>query len=85
MRVLLSQTCELFSPRDKPDTPPIKTTRVFSVLEVGAIPPRGARGDGLPSLWRGKEAGGQDVDELVVEKAGWLPSDEACRPTSVPQ
>lgn len=85
MRVLLSQTTRVYSPRDAVDASPVTTNRVFSVLEAGSIPPKGARGDGLPKLWKGKEAGGTDVDELVVEKTGWLPSDEACRPSSVPQ
>lgn len=85
MRVLLSQTTNVYSPRDPPDAAPVSTNRVFSIIEAGSIPPRGARGDGLPSLWRGKEAGGEEVDELVLEKGGWLPSDDACRPSSVPQ
>ena len=82
MRVLLSQTTNVYSPRDPPGSLPVTTNRVFSVVEVGSVPPRGASGDGLPSLWRGQEAGGTDVDELVVEKTGWMPSDEACRCTA---
>lgn len=84
-RLILAQTVSLYSPRDPPETEPTCTTRHFSVIDHGQIPPKGAEGRGIPALWRGTEAGGGEFEEMALTMFGRLPDDEKCRPTSLPQ
>jgi hypothetical protein len=83
----MKQTHTVSSPRDDPaTTKPIETSRFFTAIDRGSKPPKGVVCPGLeyPAMWRGAEAGGEDVGEFVVEGNAVMPKDDRARPTTLP-
>jgi hypothetical protein len=95
MRLLLSQTTSIISPRDPDDTPnKIENTRNFTVVEAGKRPPPGHHHPDrhYPALWRGTDvpggkdqaAPGRDGGEIIMDTKGRLPTDDVGRPSTLP-
>lgn len=83
IRIVLTQTTSIRSPRDDPaTTEPILSTIPFVVWEKGVRPPRQLARDS-PALWRGTECGGEDTGSLQVTGMGRLPNDETGRPSTL--
>jgi hypothetical protein len=87
MRIILTQTTAIRSPRDDPDTPPIVVTTTFVVSEKGIKPPP-RPSPNAPALWRGTAAQGLDtkggdINGLSVSGIGRLPNDETGRPSTM--
>lgn len=87
IRIVLSQTTAIKSPRDDESTPPIVSTTPFVVWEKGVKPPPKPAKD-APVLWRGTASQGPDTKggddgPLNVTGIGRLPNDETGRPSTL--
>ncbi|ORX35175.1 hypothetical protein BD324DRAFT_657582 [Kockovaella imperatae] len=84
IRVSLSQTHEIKSPRDDPATPPLPFTKSWTIFTLGTRPPAKDMNPAIdhPALWRGTKAGGKDAGELIMEGKGRNPDDNQARPTT---
>lgn len=65
---------------------PTVTKRVFSIISHGQVPQHLLNPPDLstPALWRGKQAGGEDRGDFVVDLLGKLPVCENSLPTTLP-
>lgn len=82
------QVLTMRSPRDAAwihEHDPHVIRRPFTIFKTGRrpaadldCPPKA-----FPALWRGKEAGGTDEGEWLVEGKGRLPNDEVLRPSTL--
>jgi len=87
MRIILTQTTEIRSPRDDESTPPIVATTPFVIWEKGVKPPpRPALN--APALWKGTAAQGRDTrggdaGGINLTGIGRLPNDETGRPSTL--
>ena len=87
MRILLSQTHSLVSPRDAgSQAKPITLTRHFTVIEEGQRPPKAHYhpDESIPAIWRGVAAGGKDKGGIKIESKGRMPNDDHGRPSTLP-
>ncbi|ORY27000.1 hypothetical protein BCR39DRAFT_560276 [Naematelia encephala] len=86
VRTALTQTTSIISPRDDPDTtPPLISTRQFTISARGICPPAHIRpSKETASIWRGPVAGGQSDGSSLIETTGRLPDDAIGRPSTLP-
>ncbi len=65
---------------------PLSTSKYFTTIERGKRPPKGVINPGVeyPAMYRGTEAGGEDVGEFMIEGHAVMPKDDRARPTTLP-
>lgn len=77
----LIQNTVITSPRDGAKA---QIDKEFTIVSYGpGMPQERNPGTNVDAIWRGKDAGGEDENELALDGQGRLPNDYEGRPTTL--